>query len=465
MTQWLAPLVILFAVFTAGHAVLYKRDTRAVIAWVAIIIMVPLAGATLYWLLAVNRVSRKARRLRPQAAGRRRDRPPAACEVSGELAPLARVGDVASPFKLTGGNTVAVLVNGEGTYPRMLAAIEGATSSIALATYIFDGDAIGIRFCEALLAAHERGVAVRVLVDAHGRRNRHGDMSQWLKQAGVPVARFMPSLLSPTFAAFNLRNHRKVMVVDGCEAYTGGMNISGDNLLDERPPHPVQDLHFRIQGEVVGQLMQVFADDWEYTTGERLDGNEWFPAHESAGQVYARALPDGPDEDFETLRLVLLAALAQARHRLAIMTPYFLPDASLIAALNTAALRGVEVHILIPAVPDHKVVRWASQAMYWQLLERGCRIYHSAPPFDHSKLMLVDESWVLIGSTNWDSRSLRLNFELNLECHHTGLAGELWALFAERRDSAAEVTQQEMDDRPFLVKLRDGASRLLTPYL
>lgn len=465
MTQWLAPLVILFAVFTAGHAVLYKRDTRAVIAWVAMIIMVPLAGAMLYWLLAVNRISKKARKLRPLPAGRRRDRPPAHCEVSSELAPLARAGDVMSPFKLTGGNAVALLVNGDEAYPRMLEAIDHARESIALATYIFDGDAIGIQFCEALKAAHERGVAVRVLVDAHGRHNRHGDMSRWLQRAGVPVARFMTSFLSPTIAAFNLRNHRKLMVVDGREAFTGGMNISGDNLIAVQPPHPVQDLHFHVQGEVVAQLMQVFADDWEFTTSEALDGSSWFPAYGACGSVLARAHPDGPDEHFETLRLMLLAALAQAQRRVAIMTPYFLPDASLIAGLNTAALRGVEVDIVLPGRSDHKVVKWASEAMHWQLLERGCRIFHSPPPFDHSKLMLVDEAWALIGSSNWDPRSLRLNFELNLECHDVGLAGTLWTLFEQRRGAAEQVTQKQMDSRPLLVKLRDGASRLLTPYL
>jgi cardiolipin synthase A/B len=466
LTQVMAIVVVGLAMFTAGHALMYKRHTRAVIAWVAFIILLPLVGAILYWMLAINRVSRKARRRRPRPAGhdggaRRPDE-----AVHPLRQGIARVGDHVSPFPLCGGNCIELLEDGDAAYPAMLAAIGSATRSIALATYIFDGDDTGKRFGQALADAVARGVEVRVLVDAHGRINFRGNMVRWLQDAGVPVAQFMPSWLTPTLGSFNLRNHRKLLVCDGLIAFTGGMNITSDNMLSERPSHPVRDLHFSVEGPLVSQLMHVFVDDWSYTCGEKLVGANWFPAlQRTDGKTVARAIPDGPDEYFEALKLVIAGALAEARTSVAIVTPYFLPDQEIISSLNIAALRGVDVDILLPSENDSRAVKWASRALYWQVLERGCRIWHSPAPFDHSKLLLVDSEWCMIGSTNWDPRSLRLNFELNVECHDAELGVRLRRWFDARREAATEVTLAEMDGRSLPVRLRDGAARLLTPYL
>lgn len=464
MAHLFAAFVIVLATFTAGHALVYKRDTRAVIAWVAVIMLLPFAGAVLYWLLAVNRIKREARRLRPHSAIRSTHSGPGEPAVVARPR-IARVGDHVSPFPLCGGNRVAPLVDGDAAYPKMLQAISAAKRSVALATYIFDGDDLGLEFGRALQAAAQRGVEVRVLVDAHGRRNRHRDMARWLRGAGVKVAEFLPLWRSPTLAAFNLRNHRKLLVVDGVKGFTGGMNISGDNLVSRSPAHPVRDLQFQCDGPVVSQLMEVFVDDWQFTTGEILEGVAWFPETETSGAVYARAIPDGPDDHFEALRQVIHGALAEACCSVMIATPYFLPDQSLIAALNTAALRGVTVDILLPGRNDHRVVQWASAALYWQVLQRGCRIWHSPPPFDHSKLLLVDREWALVGSTNWDPRSLLLNFELNIECHDAALGGELATWFEQRRDVADALTLEQLDATPLPVRLRNGAARLLSPYL
>lgn len=464
MTQLFAVFVIALATFTAGHALVYKRDTRAVIAWVAVIILLPFAGAVLYWLLAVNRIKREARRLRSQS-GVKPTRAGAVAVDAVARPRIARVGDRVSPFPLCAGNRIISLVDGDAAYPKMLQAIADAQRSIALATYIFDGDDLGLEFGRALQAASQRGVEVRVLVDAHGRRNRHQDMARWLRRAGVNVAEFLPLWRSPTLAAFNLRNHRKVLILDGTTAFTGGMNISGDNLVSKSPAHPVRDLQFLCDGPVVGQLMDVFADDWQFTTGELLDGAAWFPGNVGTGRVHARAIPDGPDDQFEALRQVIHGALAEACCSVMVATPYFLPDQSLIAALNTAALRGVEVDILLPGRNDHRVVQWASQALYWQVLQRGCRVWHSPPPFDHSKLLLVDREWALVGSTNWDPRSLLLNFELNIECHDPELGAGLAEWFERRRAAADAVTLDQVDATPLPVRLRNGAARLLSPYL
>jgi cardiolipin synthase len=243
------------------------------------------------------------------------------------------------------------------------------------------------------------------------------------------------------------------------------MNIRVGNCLQRHPRGPVQDIQFRVRGPVVTQMQEVFADDWLFTTGETLRGDTWFPKPEAAGQVLARSVPDGPDEDFEKLRWTLLGALSIARHSVRIVTPYFLPDPAVVSALNLAAMRGVQVDIVLPARSNLPFVGWASRSMWWQVLEHGCRIWLTQPPFDHSKLMIVDGCWVLLGSANWDPRSLRLNFEYNLECYDLELARRMEQLFETKRKPAYLVTLQEMDDRPLPVRLRDGIARLWTPYL
>jgi cardiolipin synthase A/B len=461
----LALAVLAFAVATAAHALLYKRDTRAVIAWVGFIALVPLAGAVLYWVLGVNRVRRRARLLRRQLSAEHAEVPRSEVRVPEAYAPLVRLADQVAPFPLCAGNSVEPLENGDEAFPPMLAAINDAERSIVLATYIFDNDEVGREFADALTAACRRGVEVRVLIDAVGQYYSFRSMIGRLRAAGVTAAAFMPVLVPRNPAAINLRNHRKLLIADGVDAFTGGMNIRAGNVLAKPARHPVRDLQFRVRGPVVSQLMGVFAHDWSFATGEHLGEDPWFPEQAEAGPVAARTIPDGPDEHFEIQKMLLLGALAQATRSVAIATPYFLPDAALISALNTAALRGVEVHILLPQTNNLKFVQWASFALYWQVLERGCRIWHTPGEFDHSKLMLVDDHWVLVGSTNWDPRSLRLNYELNLECYDTDLSGRMRAWFDRRRAAAHEVTKEEMDSRRLGQRLRDGAARLLAPYL
>jgi cardiolipin synthase len=319
----------------------------------------------------------------------------------------------------------------------------------------------------ALERAVKRGVAVRVLVDAAGCRYSWPPITWKLRQAAIPHARFLPtSLLTPwRVASINLRDHRKSLVIDGRTAFTGGMNIRHGNVLAENPKHPVQDLHFRVTGPVVSGLQEAFANDWAFTTGEILDGERWFPDQEETGETIARVITDGPDADFETARWTLLAALAEAQTAIQIVTPYFLPDAALITALNLAALRGVRVDIVLPARNNLPLVHWASRSMWWQVLERGCHIWLTPPPFDHSKLMIVDRHWVLFGSANWDTRSLRLNFELCVETYGRDFAGRMEAIVGKKMSGAREVTQAETDARPVIIKLRDAAARLFSPYL
>ena len=308
---------------------------------------------------------------------------------------------------------------------------------------------------------------MRVLIDAAGLRYSWPSVTRRLRRAQVPFARFLPSsLLAPwRVATINLRNHRKSLIVDGRVAFTGGINIRHGNVLGDQPRHPVQDLHFRAEGPVVGQLQEAFANDWAFTVGETLEGPAWFPELSESGNVIARVITDGPDADFEKLRWTLLAAVGEAQETVRILTPYFLPDIALTTALNLAALRGVRVDIILPAKSNLPFVHWASRAMWWQVLERGCRLWLTPPPFDHSKLMVVDGHWVLFGSANWDARSLRLNFELNVECYGRDFANEMESLMQQKLRGAHEVNLAEADGRLLPAKLRDAIARLFSPYL
>jgi cardiolipin synthase len=461
---------LIAALITSGHALLNKRDTRSATIWVAFVWLMPLFGPLLYLILGVNRIRRRAillgvhktaERFVPENLGEPEH------QGAQHLQMLARVVSRLVSQPLTAGNRIEPLVNGDAAFPAMLSAINEAKSSITLCSYIFDNDISGRQFVDALAAALKRGLAIRVLIDSAGTRYSFPPITRQLRPKFIPYALFLPSSFWQPWrvANINLRNHRKVLVVDGTVAFTGGMNIRHGNVLGAHPRHPVQDLHFRVAGPVVTQLQEAFVNDWAFTTGEVLSGERWFPEQAEAGDVISRVIVDGPDADFEKARWTLLAALAEAQTSVKIITPYFLPDSSLVTAINLAALRGVRVDIILPAKNNLPFVHWASQAMWWQVLERGCHIWLTPPPFDHSKLMIVDGHWVLLGSANWDIRSLRLNFELNVECYGRTFAAAMDAHVAEKLKMAREVTLAEADQRSLPAKLRDATARLFSPFL
>lgn len=461
---------LLAATFSSVHALLCKRDSRATALWIGVIWLVPGLGPLLYLTLGINRIRRRAISLGardivtrpiPENFGE-----PKQMEAE-HLRMLSRVVGRVVGRPLIPGNRIQPLVNGDQAFPVMLAAIDSARISVSLCSYIFDNDASGRQFVDALSRAAKRGVEVRVLIDSAGTRYSFPPITHKLRHAGVRYARFLPSsLLAPwRVATINLRNHRKVLAIDGRLAFTGGMNIRHGNVLADKPKSPVQDLHFSVAGPAVTQLQEAFANDWAFTTGEVLDGDKWFPSIPEAGDAIARVITDGPDADFEKLRWTLLGALAEAQTSVQIVTPYFLPDLALITALNLAAMRGVRVDVILPAKNNLPYVQWASRAMWWQVLERGCHIWLAPPPFDHSKLMIVDGHWVLLGSANWDARSLRLNFEMNVECYGRAFAQEMEKVIAAKTKGAREVTLAEVDKRLVLAKLRDATVRLFEPFL
>lgn len=468
-----ALVAVVYSLFTSIHVILNKRDPRAAITWTGLVWLVPFLGASFYWMFGVNRIARRAGKLRRRRIALERRSPSMTCTQdelcaaltpeSAHLSAIARVGETLTGRALLEGNRVSMLVNGEQAFPEMLKAIEGAHQSVALLVYIIELDPVGRKFVDALIAAKGRGCEVRVLVDYVGSQ---GAVVNALRAADVNVAVFLPpKLLAFRNRYMNLRNHRKIVACDGRVGFTGGMNIRESHLMDSPGKHHEQDTHFRLEGPVVGHLLETFADDWAFATGEILSGSAWYPSIESCGSVNARGIPFDPGENMDVLRLMAGAAVSTARRSVRIVSPYFIPEPALISALNVAALRGVKVDILIPVKNDSRVVQWAITAMLWQVLMHGCRVWLTREPFDHSKLMVVDDGWVFFGSANMDTRSMRLNFEFNVECYDRELAGVVARHIEGKRESAREVTLKEVDGRPLGTKLRDGIARLFTPYL
>ena len=457
-------LHLVIAGSVSAHALLHKRDVGSATGWIGLAWLSPFFGGALYFVFGINRVHRRAMGLHEtlppiggpngQADGSERD---------DHLAALDRAAAKITGRTALNGNRLTTLRNGDEAYPRMLAAIEQARFSIALSSYILRDDTAGGPFLEALARAHRRNVKVRVLIDGIGGGYFASRAYRRLRREGVPAARFMHSLMPWRMPFINLRTHKKILVVDGREAFTGGLNIGAENVLAGKPRHPVLDNHFSVGGPVVGQLMEAFADDWLLATGEILDGPAWFPPLAPVGQQVARVVTAGPDQDIQKIEHVALMAITCAQRSITIMTPYFLPGDQLVSALCVAALRGVEVDVILPAASNHRLVDFATRANSGPLLRFGCRIWKNPPPFDHSKLMVVDGTWALIGSTNWDVRSFRLNFELNMEVYSTDLAQILQTRMLAKRGAA--LTAEELDRRPLRTRLRDAAARLLLPYL
>ena len=465
---------LLLSMVVTAHVVQTKSDVRSAIGWVGLVWLAPVVGALLYVLLGINRIRRQAVRMRrgrthwwndplrsvaPRAGGALPEGVPEA------MRPLATLVGAATGEPLVASNAIDLLINGDEAYPAMLAAIDAATRSIVLTTYIFDRGKVADQFVDALSRAVKRGVIVRVLIDGVGARYSHPPIVRTLRARGIPVALFLRPFVPAARLFVNLRNHRKLLVVDGTVGFCGGLNIRDSCVLAFNLPEPTRDLHFRVRGPIVGQLMAAVAFDWNFAARELLAGPDWFPPLESSGAMLARGISDGPDEDFETLLTTFLGALSQATRSVRIITPYFLPDPSLVDALRVAAMRGVRVEIVLPERGNLMLVQWAATAQLGGVVQSGCHVYLSPPPFDHSKLCVVDGVWSVIGSANWDPRSLRLNFEYGVECYSAELAARLGEVIDARIAGARLLKPGDLEQRSLAVRLRDGIVWLAQPYL
>lgn len=450
---------LILALVASYGALMFKRDYRASVGWLGLIWLVPLLGPILYFLFGINRIRRRARQLGREARDHALDHIDQAPILRD---PLYRCAEKLASFPQTQGNTVTIYNTGDGCYQAMWQAIAKARQRIVLSSYIFQNDSIGRQFVRHLQAAHQRGVEVRVLVDGAGLYYSLPTIWRLLRQTGVPSARFLHSLRPWRMPFINLRNHRKLMIVDERIGFTGGMNIAQRHSGD--PPQQ-QDLHFSLRGPVVEQMAQVFAEDWAFTTGESLEPLTERNRQQEAGTLVARGLVDGPDADFDRLRWALLAALREARQEIIIITPYFLPDPTLITAINAAALTDVRIVIVVPERSNFRFVDWAMSNHLESVLRYGCEVYFAKPPFDHSKMMLIDRRWAMVGSANWDARSLRLNFEFNLELIGEQAVDRLHQEADRKIANSRRLTLRELRSKSLPARLRNALARLLTPYL
>jgi cardiolipin synthase A/B len=440
------------------HALLTRPDPRSALSWMAVCWLIPVAGPLLYWLFGINRVlQHRAFELWPSTAA-------APLQSSAALAFAAdqiRVGAALTRRPLEPGNRIDTLHNGEIAFPRMLRAIEDATASIWLSTYIFQSDPVGRQFVQALAAANRRGVQVRVLIDGVGEWYSWPHVVPMLRRAGVSARRFLPPRLLPPSFSLNCRNHRKILVVDGVLAFMGGMNLGGREVSGTSGSG-MSDLHFALRGPVVTQLAQTFAEDWAFAAGERLSAP---PPQPASGPSISRVITGGPDQDLDKLLLVILGALSSARRCVQIMTPYFIPPQELVAALQTAALRGVQVSVVLPERSNLRYVDWATLHWLPALVARGVRVHLRRQAFSHAKLFVVDGSYAHIGSVNVDTRSLRLNFEVAVEVYDPIFCGELEAFIRRHEQDTPALTVDTVPDFGPLRRVRNALCWLVSPYL
>ncbi|MEO7999743.1 MAG: phospholipase D-like domain-containing protein [Gemmatimonadaceae bacterium] len=442
-------LHIVVATIACVHILLTKENVRSSVGWMGLVILSPLLGAMIYWVFGINRIRRRF-----------------AESVTSSFATQERMAV----------SETLPLVNGDEAFPIMLDAIAQAKHCIALSTYIFDADESGLQFVDALADAHARGVDVRVLVDAVGIRYSRQPIDQLLIARGVRTARFLPVRTLGLLEYINLRSHRKLLLVDGTTAFIGGMNIRHGNCVQANPPEPVQDVHFRVRGPVVGPLSRVFEEDWEFAAHEviqlprpaeidnvnvAIDPTNLNPPINGT----ARVIADGPDDGEDRLQWVFLSALCTAQKRVRIVTPYFLPNETLISGIEVAVTKGVVVEVIVPRENNLFYMNWAMSSVFTTFVKRGVHVYVSDPPFDHSKLFLVDDDWCSIGSSNWDDRSIRLNFELNLEIHDGTLTSALHRLVDAKRDKARRITMGELQALSLFHRIRSSFVRLFAPYL
>ncbi|UCA45077.1 MULTISPECIES: cardiolipin synthase [unclassified Pseudochrobactrum] len=469
---------LIIGAIAAIHATMTKEEVRSALGWVGVIMLSPIIGAVVYAIAGVNRIRRTS--LSMQRAGMTDIElyhlshydasPDEVRDASGNnFIAMKRLGDVVSRCNLTSGNNIEVLQSGDIAYAAMLEAISRAKRSILLETYIFDNDEIGKQFAEALGKAVIRGVEVRVLVDAVGARYSTPSIVGLLRSKTVQAEVFNGKLIMGLRLPYaNLRTHRKILIIDGGIAFTGGMNIRAGFTTEFARDHAAQDTHFRLTGPVVTDLFNTASEDWRFTTDEHLSGAAWSvtpPAFSPGEGLLVRAVPSGPDKSLETNHKIMMGAFSVAEKHIRIMTPYLLPDRELVSALVTAARRGVTVDIVVPAQNNLVLVDMAMTAQFDQLLKDGCRIWRAKGAFNHSKLMSVDDVWAYVGSSNLDPRSLRLNFEIDLEVYDAGTAKSISRRIDQHVALGTGVKLADLKARPFSRRLLERIVWLGSPYL
>ncbi|MBX3584283.1 MAG: cardiolipin synthase B [Rhizobiaceae bacterium] len=366
---------------------------------------------------------------------------------------------------IAGGNAIQTLVNGDEIFPSMLAAIAEARTSINLETYIYWSGDIGYEFARALAAKAHDGVKVRVLIDWVGSLPFDEELIQIMTDAGVEFVRFRP-VHWYTLDRVNNRTHRKLMIVDGRVAFTGGVGIADKWQGDARNPDEWRDTHYHVTGPVVAAFQAGFAENWLEATGETLAGDGFYPPLEPTGDLDAQFVLSSQPNGSQDMELMFLTAIASATQRIRIGMAYFVPDETALAQILDARRRGVTVEVIVPNhLTDVPLVRKASRHFWGELLEAGVRIHEFQPTMYHPKVLIVDDVWTSFGSTNFDERSLRLNDEASLNVYGADFTATQIDVFEEDLRRSREITLQEWQARPLREKVTDWLASWLRSQL
>jgi cardiolipin synthase len=443
------------------------KSPAATLAWIWAILLIPIAGALFYLLLGSERIQRK--RLKRLEAIRR-----AMSAECARVAPSSPQTDLSTQLpeleKINGmpsanGNSVKLLPDGVSFFPQLLEVIRNAQHHLHLQFYIWNRDKVGRGILDELVQAARRGVKVRLLLDEVGSFWVPKRFFAPLVKAGGEFSWFKTFAPLKGLFHLNLRNHRKLVIADGQVALTGGMNVGDEYWMGTKDSPPYRDLQLEVRGPVVTQLAQQFAQDWHFATGKTLTDMAFYPPPEAKGDVSVQVVAGGPDNDLNEIQLSILSLLHRAKERLWMTTPYFVPEPPLLAALQLAAMRGVDVRILLPKKADHRILTVVTRSYYEDLIPHGVRVYEYSPRLIHAKVTTIDGIFCMAGSANLDIRSLRINFELNLLIGCERLTRQLDEQFLRDVRDSHRVTWEEHQSRSFRKKMAEALCRPLAPML
>lgn len=368
-----------------------------------------------------------------------------------------------APF--TRSNQAEVLSDGQEAFEKIFAELEKAKEHIHLEYYIIRDDHTGQRLKDVLIRKARCDVKVRVIYDAVGSWSLSKAYIKELQENGVEIKPFLPVVFPLINNKLNYRNHRKIVVVDGQAGFLGGLNI-GDEYLGHHPKlGKWRDTHLELRGTSVHFLQVIFLLDWEFVSGQNLPDDNFFPEPAGFNGKLIQIAASGPDSDWETVRQSYFAMINSAQKSIKITTPYLIPDEGILLALKTSALSGVDIKIILPGIPDKKIVYWASQSYFDELMEAGIKIFLYRPGFIHAKIISVDGEVASLGSANLDMRSFQLNFEVNAMLYDKELVAKIDSDFESDLTLSMQVDKGAFERRPIPLKIRQSAARLLSPLL
>ncbi|MCA9244281.1 MAG: cardiolipin synthase [Phycisphaerales bacterium] len=451
-----------------------REEPAAMLGWLLFVTTAPFIGWITYLIFGSRRVRRRAIRRQWSSAGARvrferhaqqATRGWSQSALPKDLRQVAQVGRRVASAAPVGGNHVDVFIEAEETFTALEQAIRAAEHHIHAEYYIWNDDETGRAFRDLLIERVKAGVEVRVLLDSVGCWRLPRGFWRPLLEEGGEVAWFLPLWNWPLRWNLHLRNHRKLVVIDGREAFLGSQNIGDEYRGRLKRLSPWYDAHMRVVGPAAGRVQQVFAEDWQFATGRGLPREKYFPTPPMAGNCVVQILPTGPDEAPDALSQMSFAAVTDATERVRLATPYFVPPPAVRIALTHAAHRGVRVQLVLPTRSDHPVVLWAGRSFYAELLSAGVEIYEFGAGMLHSKLVTVDDRWFLLGSANMDIRSFKLNYELTAVVYHSEQTRELADAIDDYIARSEPITRQVAKKRGLIGELAEGAARLMSPVL